>query len=405
MKTKITLGNITALILTILFLVVYLLFMSYTYTHTFSGHITPVFIVYMVLFLPVTALPLVMHILYRKFGRAYVLFTALTVFFLMLFFIFAKTIMFRDKYRIFDPFLQIQPVLMPEMFQAKKPDEVRILFLGGSTTRCAALPENERYPELVRKKLQAMYPSKHVSVLNAGMDWFTTRHSLIAFTNYYTVWQPDLVLVMHTINDVCRSFTPLRMSTPYFKADYSHFYGPSAFAAFPERSYPEKLLNDVERFVNVQIRGRKDTPIDFDSTAFKSEASFIYFYGLLLDAIIASGAKAIVVTEPSVYAGVSHDSIESRLWFGKAFCYNQSENGYRDYGRKYASHHALGKAMERFNAIALNEATTRHTLYYNLAGIIPPSPRFFTDDVHFTPSGTTLAADSIAAFLGRVLGK
>ena len=37
----------------------------------------------------------------------------------------------------------------------------------------------------------------------AGMDWYTTKHSLINYVTYYRDWQPDVVVVMHAINDLC----------------------------------------------------------------------------------------------------------------------------------------------------------------------------------------------------------
>lgn len=380
-------------ILIVLSVTLYVYFLYVTFRTTFSGMLTGGFVVYALFFLPVFIMPLLLLQLYRKWGRFYVLYLLLSCFFLFVFFIFIKTISFREKYRYFDPFLQIQPALSKSLYTPKTGNEVRILFLGGSTTRCATLPESERFSELLYGKLLKHYPDIKITVFNAGMDWFTTRHSLTAYTQYYKIFDADIVIMMHAINDVVRSFTPLGLASDVYKYDYSHFYGPSAHAAIPEKAYAEKLIEQADNFYHKNILGITDITVDYDMSAYKSAKSFNYYYTLLLREVRIDGSWAIVMSEPFLYKNNMSESEKSGLWFSKTFCYNQSENNYKPYGRHLASVNSLKDAMHWFNQISKNIAEKEGALFIDVEAMIKKDSLHFTDDVHYTAKASEEVAD------------
>jgi len=96
------------------------------------------------------------------------------------------------------------------------PNRLRILFLGGSTT-------NTDYPSFVRQQLEPALGA--VTVYNVSFDWHCSLHSLYKFWTYVDEIHPDLVVVLHNINDFYRGFTPPRYSLPQYRADYSHYSG------------------------------------------------------------------------------------------------------------------------------------------------------------------------------------
>ncbi|MDD3877153.1 MAG: SGNH/GDSL hydrolase family protein [Bacteroidales bacterium] len=323
---------------------------------------------------------------------------AVMVFFLFLV-IFVKTITFSDKYHYFDPFLQMPPVLKNEIFCKKDTNEIRILALGGSTTACKELSYNLKYPTVLEKKLQEHFPEKKITVFNAGQDWFTTRHSLITYTNYYYLYDADLVLIMHAINDVYRSFTPLSYSKPIFSYDYSHFFGASSHAALPYKSYIHKLITDTDRFLNTVLLRKKDKEVDFDIEKYRSLISFTYFYQALISAIIDRNSIPIVISQPFLYKDVmSEDEIKS-LWMSGEFCYNQNENNFKPYARKRASVHSLKMAMETFNAKAKELAVLNNVPYIALEKGIEKDMSNFSDDVHYTEKGADEVAEIICNFV------
>lgn len=396
------LGKISAVftyIITGILIITFVFFLNETYTNTFSKHFSLGFLIYIFLFLPVIFIPYFTYRLFKKHGKAYIFFVFFIVFYVLTFIVFVKTITYRDKYRFFDPFLQMQPVLNTDLLKTKAENEVRILFLGGSTTRCALLPEEKRYTFLLRNQLQEKFPDKIITVYNAGMDWFTTRHSLITYTNYFKNYKADIVILMHAINDVYRSFTPLNIASECFMPDYSHFYGPSAHAAFPERSYPEKIMNEMMRFFNVTVMRKKDIEVDFDLSVYKSAQSYKYFYSLLIDEICCDSALPIILSEPFIYNDSLTLKEKNILWFAQNFCYNQRENNYKNYCKKIASVKSLNDAMTYYNHIAKEISINKKVPFLDIEKDIPKNTDYFIDDVHFTVKASEKMADIITDFL------
>ena len=85
----------------------------------------------------------------------------------------------------------------------KLPDTIRIFAVGGSTTA------NERpylvnkidYPKALEKKLAGQFKDASFEVLNAGADAYSTAQSLINIQFRLVEFKPDIVIVMHNIND------------------------------------------------------------------------------------------------------------------------------------------------------------------------------------------------------------
>lgn len=81
-----------------------------------------------------------------------------------------------------------------------RPD-VSIVFLGGSTTECAfVLPEN-RFPHLTARKLEDALGLK-VNGINAGISGNNSMHSLVLLLGKVIPLQPDFVVLMEAVNDI-----------------------------------------------------------------------------------------------------------------------------------------------------------------------------------------------------------
>lgn len=93
---------------------------------------------------------------------------------------------------------------------------LRVLFLGGSTMA------NE-FPHQVRALLEPELGP--VAVYNLSYDWYTALHSLYQWWTYADLIEPDLVVVLHNVNDFARGFTPPAFSLPQYREDYSHHAG------------------------------------------------------------------------------------------------------------------------------------------------------------------------------------
>ncbi|MEJ2069707.1 MAG: SGNH/GDSL hydrolase family protein, partial [Syntrophobacterales bacterium] len=92
-----------------------------------------------------------------------------------------------------------QGFIMPSRVH-DQPDVV-LAFLGGSTTECRAVPEENRFPYLVGRRLEEAFQVK-VNSYNAARSGNNSLHSLDILLNKVMPLQPDIVVMMHNLNDL-----------------------------------------------------------------------------------------------------------------------------------------------------------------------------------------------------------
>jgi hypothetical protein len=81
-----------------------------------------------------------------------------------------------------------------------RPD-LTIFFLGGSTTACIYVDEDSRYPYLAGNLLEQK-TGKKITSINAGAGGNNSLHSLDILLNKIIPLKPDVVVMMHNINDL-----------------------------------------------------------------------------------------------------------------------------------------------------------------------------------------------------------
>ena len=93
----------------------------------------------------------------------------------------------------------------------EKPD-VKIVFIGGSTTECMYVTENNRFPYLSGQLIEEK-TNKLINSFNAGASGNNAIHSIDLFLNKIIPVKPDVIVFMHAIND-------------YATLAYDHTYWP-----------------------------------------------------------------------------------------------------------------------------------------------------------------------------------
>ncbi len=79
--------------------------------------------------------------------------------------------------------------------------DATIVFLGGSTTECAAVDEELRFPVLVSRLFEERHGLR-INALNAGRSGNTAHDSLNVLLNHVVADRPEVVIMMHAINDI-----------------------------------------------------------------------------------------------------------------------------------------------------------------------------------------------------------
>jgi lysophospholipase L1-like esterase len=85
----------------------------------------------------------------------------------------------------------------------KPADTIRIIAVGGSTTANNRPYTKNRidYPTSLERKLEKGFEQVSFEVLNAGSDAFSSAQSLINIEFRLVEYNPDIILLMHTVND------------------------------------------------------------------------------------------------------------------------------------------------------------------------------------------------------------
>jgi len=310
----------------------------------------------------------------------------------------AEVVYAASRKHTFDPFLQFPGTRFDSIPRTPSEGTLRIMTLGGSTTANLHLPWEERYPAVLQERLNAAGEGAH-QVLNAGMDWWTTKHSHINYVTYLRGWRPGTVVVMHAINDLYRSCTPSRFSLGPYDPQWTHFYGPSMRGARPRtlagsifQSWTAWEMNRrwyaKWRFRELEL-GPEDFPslVDFESSLRS-----------LVTTLKADGVRVVVMTQPSLYRATMEVEESSRLWFAGSFCVRRT--GF--WGHEVPSAASMAQAMERFNLTALRVASQEGVEGVDAASALPRTLEFFADDVHYTREGASaLAALAAAAIRGQ----
>ena len=301
---------------------------------------------------------------------------------------------YQTRHHPFDPFLQISDSAW-KVTPRDNPATLRVLAVGGSTTRCGNLRENERYPAQLERLLREALPGSDVEVINAGVDWWTTKHSLLAYVSDTRRWKADVVVIMHALNDACRSFSPAEFSIGAYNEHWSHFYGPSINGANPP-SFESWVL---KRPLDVWFSSLRLRPVNFPLETFRSLPRFADHLSTLVRYIQSDGAKVVLVTEPSLYKEVMSVQEQDVLWIASSlFVTRQSY-----FKQHYADAASLARAMNAYNAVTEESAREERTALVRAAEAMSRDLAHFVDDVHYTPLGALRLAELVAPAVLRAL--
>ena len=288
-----------------------------------------------------------------------------------------------DATRVYDPFLQMPPARFS--ITPKTEGELRILAMGGSTTFSST------YPETLGAELQRELPDRSTTVMNAGVPWWTTKHSLINYTTYGYRLDPDIVLVMHGINDVVRSCTNEEFTIGPYNDDYSHFYGATIRTAKPltaERALFLGLFGSAYAIINNRA---VDKPVDW----FRSLDPFEENLRRTVALAASDGSRAVLLTQPTAYRFDQKDDPRYPGGFGFSFC--SSWTGFTE--REYPSSRSMAAVMREANERIRRVAREQGVLLIDLEQLVPKLQANFVDEVHHTDEIGDKIGESIARAL------
>jgi len=280
--------------------------------------------------------------------------------------------------------------------------DLTLVFLGGSTTEDIYDDENNRFPYLVGHLLEES-TGLRVNSYNAAKSGNDSLHSLDVLLNKVVPLKPDLVAMMHNINDLSillfeksywnrnPSRSPLIEKKPDWRTVGKNLQEtfqlardlvvPNLYAALHRLLHAEGK-SKADEFQ--QVRGQK---IEVNQDYLVRE--FTLNLQTFINICRARGITPVLLTMPSRLKD-DPDPLIRRLMQRL-----EKQNGitYRDFKG----------AFDRFNQTIREVAAQNRVLLIDLAQEIPQEKEYMSDVAHYTPAGSRLVAQKIAAGLSPLL--
>ncbi|HDZ77880.1 MAG TPA: hypothetical protein ENH39_01060 [Gammaproteobacteria bacterium] len=295
------------------------------------------------------------------------------------------------KNNVFNPlspdahsFFQID--MAPQLSEPEHSNTIRILTLGGSTTYGSKLERNQTYPAVLEKLLNDRYPNARFEVINAGVPWHTSMHSLLRYVALYATWKPNIVIVMHAFNDIFQT-SEGKLTSGTFRGDYGHFFGALGLRVNPADQFAE----DVQRLLmnNWFARTWYSDLFPREATPKKRQVdlnrALPYFRRNLCELVKRAqddGAQVVLLSQPSLYREGMSQEEQDKLFY---------DYYYRDYAL-IPTIQTQSAAMDAFNQATREVAKTCGAFLIDLEQSIPKALEYMYDDVHYTVRG----ADQVA---------
>ncbi len=333
--------------------------------------------------------------------------------------------------RIFHPFLQHVDRIEHDgtylrayrgrLYERRSTAEFRVICLGGSTTWGHKLEPDETWPFMLEQGMRVA--SYDVEVINAGRPTYTTAHTVINYALQIRYYNPDVVIVLHGVNDLVRSFP--RRGEPEFERDYGSYQGPMyrVLAGYNTDHTPTlgkwlratrlcRLVCEgtaVDRMFYGSVRSKPQTPayppradvqpeVDVPLGAFPSLRSYRENLQYLTRMCAADGCKVLLSTQAHVYGrpGAAEALAKVTSKAMRRTCFQTASGACITQG-------SLAAAMDALRQATLSIAEQTGVAVADPERAIDGNIKYFMDDFHVNPEGNAVIAESIAAALTPIL--
>jgi len=301
-------------------------------------------------------------------------------------------------------------------------DDVRILTLGGSSTECLYLDQDEAWPQVVQARLNESQSRLRVWVGNVGKSGMNARdHATQVRHILEQQGRIDVLVVLVGVNDL---FLRLQQDDD-FDADFLE--DPEqrdeqmrrGFALLPvgldvrfppwkrlalwrlgsqikEHLLPSPKAQDAAGNTYTVWRANRRSAAKIrtelpDLTA--ALAEYARNLERILDVCAERGVRPLLVTQPTMWDADLPPELVELLWFGGVGDFMEQE------GCEYYSVAALAEGMRRYNEVLLEVARRRGADSLDVTQLLPRDTRTFFDDCHFNEEGAARLGELVAGHL------
>jgi len=295
-------------------------------------------------------------------------------------YVYERTLMTRSRIH---PFIQLFPETPPPELTRRRKDEKLIVCMGGSTTAWGA--EGRQWPAALEENLRNA--GENVHVLKQAQPWFTTMHTLYNYQSNVRPLRPDIIIVMHAINDLTMNADHSYFSSGEFRSDYGHNLGPFARLS-RTKPLPELIVDVARRSWHYPTR----KPIDTDQ--FPGLPTFRRNLRGVATMAREDGTLVVFMTQGSLYKKKMTEDEKQRLYIP-----NSNAVGSDSY---WTVETALN-GMQRYNATTKELATELGIRLIDLEPLLPKDLSHFNDDCHYRRPAIDLIAEEVTTEISTLL--
>ncbi|HEX8145211.1 MAG TPA: SGNH/GDSL hydrolase family protein [Pyrinomonadaceae bacterium] len=279
-------------------------------------------------------------------------------------------------------------------------ERLTIVTIGGSTTQCFFLNEDQTWTAQLGQRLEKSF--SHVWVNNAGLDGHSTHGHLVLLEDYVVALRPKVALFLVGANDIA-SASLSEWDSENIKSGIRFDSGKAFVKSLSAYSEVTALVLNMYRSLTAYRAGLTHHQVDLRMQGYldvseEAEREYIERYsgqylkdyearlGRLADICRSAGIEPVFVTQP-LLAGFGTDDLTGvDLARVKA-------DGAQQTGKMYWN------LLEVYNDSTRHVGREKGILVIDLARKLPKTSRYFYDFIHYTPQG----AQAIAGILYQSL--
>ena len=281
----------------------------------------------------------------------------------------------------------------------------RIVCLGGSTTWGHHLEPDQTWPRILEESLIAL--GYDVEVINAGRPWYTTVHSITNYTTHMRYYDPDLVILMHGVNDLTRGFPG--PGEPPAEWDYGSYQGPmrnvlSGYRANNRKTsladwHPIKLARSSAIYrlaLNCAVQRRSEPDVNLGRENFLTLDPFLAHLEYLAQLCLDDHCAVVLATQAHIYDRVDLNTLPT-------FDSTMRETYMRTRSDAPVSAASLRSALKIIRESVLDVARFENIPVADAQQAIGGNAKYFIDDFHLNPEGNSVTARVVLEVVRPVL--
>lgn len=276
---------------------------------------------------------------------------------------------------------------------ADRPDAMKIITVGGSTTICDLLDDSTEWPHLLMQDLNAAQSRVFAYVANAGVNGHNTADHLELLKSFPVVRQADLLTFLVGVNDLTATLAFEGRSAQAELAAHasSESFGPRY--PFYKRLHSFRLLASltswhVGEWYAERRRLRAQSPVVPMPSLETGLAEYRARIQNIAEYCRSNGLRCVFLTQPVMWRENLTAAEERLIWLGSV--------GRMENPKGYVRIADLANGMDRFNQALLDTCGAKGLECYDLASSIPKDTTAFYDDCHFNDGGARLVARFLA---------